>query len=91
VTNGRITHVHLALSGPHSSAVLDGSSATANDGTLAFDYNNEPPNTLQAGGIFSSNLHAYHATGGRQMLHGGDVVRVFMGCDLNRALTVTSP
>jgi hypothetical protein len=30
-------------------------------------------------------------TGCRQMLRGGDLVRVFFGYDLSRALTVTSP
>jgi hypothetical protein len=30
-------------------------------------------------------------TGCGEMLHSGDVVRLFMGYDLNRALTVTSP
>ena len=39
----------------------------------------------------SGNLHAYQVTGCRQMLHRGDVVRLFFGYDLNRALTVTSP
>jgi hypothetical protein len=91
ITNGRITHVHLALSGPHCSAVLDGSSATANDGTSPFVYNNELPNTLQTGGRFRGNLHVYRVTGCNSMLHSGDVVRLFMGYDLNRALTVTSP
>src|SRR5215831_3182851 len=91
VTSGRIRHVHLALSGPHCSAVIDGSSAAANDGTLAFQYNNELPSTLQTGGDFGSNLRAYNVTGCRKMLHSGDVVRVFLGYDLNRALTVTSP
>jgi hypothetical protein len=76
VTSGRLTHVHLALSGPHCSAVLDGSSATANDGTAPFEYNNGPANTLQT---------AYSPGS------GGDIVRVFFGYDLNRALTVTSP
>jgi len=91
VTSGRIRHVHLALSGPQCSAVIDGSSAAANDGTLAVEYNNELPNTLQTGGNFSSNLRACNVTGCRKMLHSGDVVRVFLGYDLNRALTVTSP
>jgi hypothetical protein len=91
VTSGRIRRMHLALSGPHCSAVLDGSSATANDGTMPFEYNNELPNTLQTGGSFSGNLHAYRVTGCREMLRSGDMVRLFMGYDLNRALTVTSP
>src|SRR5262249_5774441 len=91
ITSGRITHVHLALSGPRCSAVLDGSSATAKDGTWPFVYNNELPNTLQTGGKFRGDLHAYRVTGCRRMLHNGDVVRLFMGYDLNRALTVTSP
>jgi hypothetical protein len=91
VTSGRLTHMHLALSGPHCSAVLDGSSATADDGTLPFAYNNELPNTLQTGNNFRGGLHAYQMTGCRQMLHSGDAVRLFFGYDLNRALTVTSP
>ena len=91
VTSGRLTHMHLALSGPHCSAVLDGSSATADDGTMPFDYNNDLPGTLQTGSNFRGGLHVYRVTGCRQMLHSGDVVRLFMGYDLNRALTVTSP
>jgi hypothetical protein len=92
VTSGRLTHMHLALSGPHCSAVLDGTSATANDGTAPFEYNNGPANTLQtAYGPGSGSLHAYQVTGCRQMLHSGDLVRVFFGYDLSRALTVTSP
>ncbi len=92
VTSGRLTHIHLALSGPHCSAVLDGTSATANDGTAPFDYSNELPNTLQtAYGPGTGNLHAYQVSGCRQMLHSGDLVRLFFGYDLNRALTVTSP
>ena len=92
VTSGRLTHVHLALSGPHCSAVLDGSSATANDGTAPFEYNNGPADTLQtAYSPGSGNLRAYQVSGCRQMLRSGDIVRVFFGYDLNRALTVTSP
>jgi hypothetical protein len=92
VTRGRLTHMHLALSGPHCAAVLDGSRATANDGTAPFEYNNGPAGTLQtAYSPGSGNLHAYQVTGCRQMLHSGDVVRLFFGYDLNRALTVTSP
>ena len=92
LTRGRLSHVHLALSGPHCSAVLDGSSATANDGTAPFEYNTELPNTLAtAYSPGSGNLHAYRVTGCRQMLHSGDLVRLFFGYDLNRPLTVTSP
>lgn len=92
VTSGRLSRVHLALSGPHCAAVLDGTSATANDGTAPFEYNNGPGNTLQtAYSPGSGNLHAYQVTGCRQMLHSGDVVRLFFGYDLSRALTVTSP
>jgi hypothetical protein len=92
VTSGRLRHLHLALSGPHCSAVLDGSSATADDGTAPFEYNNGPANTLQtAYGPGSGNLHAYRVTGCRGMLHSGDVVRVFFGYDLSRELIVTSP
>jgi hypothetical protein len=91
VTSGRLTHMHLVLAGPHCSAVLDGSSATANDGTAPFDLNNELPNTLQtAYGPGTGSLHAYRVTGCRQMLHNGDLVRLFFGYDLNHALTVTS-
>ena len=36
VASGRVTQMHLALSGPHCAAVLDGSGATANDGTAPF-------------------------------------------------------
>jgi hypothetical protein len=78
--------VHLALSGPHCSAVLGGSGATANDGTAPFEYNNGPANTPQtAYGPGSGSLHAYQATGCRGMLRSGDVVRVFFGYDLSRA------
>lgn len=92
VTRGRLTHMHLALSGPHCAAVLDGSGATANDGTAPFEYNNGPAGTLQtAYSPGSGDLHAYQVTGCRQMLHSGDVVRLFFGYDLNRALTVTNP
>ena len=68
-----------------------GFSATANDGTMPFDYNNDLPNTLQTGRNFNGGLHVYQVTGCRQMLHSGDEVRLFMGYDLNRALTVISP
>ncbi len=92
LTRGRLSHMHLALSGPHCSAVLDGSSATANDGTAPFEYNTELPNTLATSyGPGSGSLHAYQVTGCRQMLHSGDLVRLFLGYDLNRALNVTSP
>ncbi len=60
--------MHLALSGPHCSA---GSGATADDGTMPFDYNNDLPNTLQTGSNFSGGLHVYQVTGCRQMLHSG--------------------
>jgi hypothetical protein len=92
VTSGRLTHLHLALSGPHCAAVLDGSSATAGDGTAPFAYNNGPAGTLQtAYRPGSGDLHAYQVTGCRGLLHSGDLVRLFFGYDLNRALTVTSP
>jgi len=58
---------------------------------MPFDYNNDLPGTLQTGSNFRGGLHVYRVTGCRQMLHSGDVVRLFMGYDLNRALTVTSP
>ena len=40
---------------------------------------------------FSGRLRAYNVTVWRKMLRSGDVVRVFLGQDLNGALTATGP
>ena len=90
-TRGKLYHVHLALSGPTCSAVIDGTGPTANDGIQSFGHFNgsDGYTSFRSGG----DLHAYNVTGCTGFLSSGDPVAILYAYSLtgNTAPTITSP
>lgn len=92
-TTGAIHHFHLALTGPACSAVIDGTSPTADNGVLPFSWFNGGSGL----GTFAkgSNLRAYDVTGCSGFLGSGDPVRILAGYNVtspvNPPPTITSP
>lgn len=67
---GKIAKIHGAISGPLCSAVVDGTSATANNGAVKFHYTNSTGalQVLTTGG----NLHIYNVNGCFGLINSGD-------------------
>jgi hypothetical protein len=81
VTQGSITGIHLALSGSDCSATVDGTSGTADNGTVKITYTNSTGKLalLPSGG----NLHYYNVSGCLGLIGAGD------SADLSGTLTLT--
>lgn len=89
VTKGTITGAHGALSGPGCSAVVDGTSATADNGTVEGTYtnSNHELKTLTTGG----NLHIYHVSGCFGLIRDGDAATLKGTATVTPGQTITSP
>ena len=89
VTKGVITGAHATLSGSGCSAVVDGSSATGNNGTVAGTYTNSKHQlkTLTTGG----NLHIYDVNGCFGLIANGDTATLSGTATISPAQTITSP
>jgi hypothetical protein len=89
VTKGVITGAHGSLSGPGCSAVVDGTSATAGNGTVAGTYTNSKHQlkTLTTGG----NLHIYKVSGCFGLIRDGDPATLSGTATITPAQTITSP
>jgi hypothetical protein len=89
---GTITHIHAVLKGTNSSctATVDGTSATADNGTVHVSHSNAAAtklNVLKAG----DNLHAYNVSGCLGALNSGDPATFVATYTLSKAQTITSP
>ncbi|HLX47711.1 MAG TPA: hypothetical protein VKS82_05225 [Streptosporangiaceae bacterium] len=89
VTKGTITGAHGALSGPGCSAVVDGTSATADNGTIGGTYTNSSHElrTLTMGG----NLHIYRVSGCFGLIRDGDAATLKGTASVTPGQTITSP
>jgi hypothetical protein len=89
VTTGRVRGVSLSFSSSSCSGVLDGTAAGANDGTLTYQYYNNPHwLVVRPWGI--TTLHAYNVSGCGGIFADGDAV-TFHGVLDATYLTITSP
>jgi hypothetical protein len=90
VTSGTLGHIHVAASSGGCSFTLDGTGASAHNGTLKITYKNGThlfkilPNT--------GNLHLYHPSAGcGGILHNKDAISMAVSYSLTPAQKITSP
>ncbi|HEV2371602.1 MAG TPA: hypothetical protein VGS19_05465 [Streptosporangiaceae bacterium] len=88
VTTGTITGIHSMLSGPSCSAIVDGTSATANNGQVTATYSNSTGKLTATGG---GNLHLYNVSGCFGLIKSGDVVSFKGSYAVTPKQTITSP
>jgi hypothetical protein len=88
VTTGEVHHVSLSFSSSSCSGVLDGSAAGANDGTVIYQFYNNPHWFVFR--TWSSTLHAYNVSGCSGIFSNGDKVTLH-GVLAALALVITSP
>jgi hypothetical protein len=88
-TTGTITGIHAALTGSGCSAIVDGTSATANNGMVKGTYTNSTHKLkiLTTGG----NLHIYNVNGCLGLIHSGDASTYTATYTITPAQTITSP
>jgi hypothetical protein len=89
VTSGTISGIHARLSGPGCSAVVDGTGASADNGTVAVTYTNSSGAlaVLASGG----NLHIYSVSGCFGLIHSGDGSSFSGTYTVSPTQTITSP
>ena len=89
VTTGTLTGIHATLTGPGCSAVVDGTSATADNGKVSATYTNSTGvlKTLTTGG----NLHTYSVSGCFGLIHSGDSATFSGTYAVSPKQTITSP
>jgi hypothetical protein len=88
-TTGTLSGVHAGLSGPGCTAVVDGTGATAHNGTVTITYTNSSHTlkVLTTGG----NLHIYSVSGCAGAIHSGDAATQSAAYAVSPAQTITSP
>ena len=90
VVHGTVSHLQIHVSTAFGcTAVIDGTSGTAADGTVRFRYINSTGHltVLATGG----NLHAYNVSGCLGLVNNGDPVTISTKFTLNPKQTITSP
>jgi len=89
VVTGRLSHLQIALSGTACTAVIDGTSGTASDGTVKVSYTNSTGRlqTRTTGG----NLHFYHVRGCAGLLRTGDPATIRVTLTVSPVQAITSP
>jgi hypothetical protein len=70
VTKGTITRIHLKLAGAPCSAVMDGTSGSADNGKVTFSYTNRTGQMVLLGS--RSNLHFWNIQGCLGLINSGD-------------------
>jgi hypothetical protein len=86
VTQGNLSGIHLNLGGA-CNAVIDGTSATANNGKIFYSYTNSS-RWLDAG---KTNLHVFDVKGCAGLVSNGDAVGVGVTYTVSPSQTITSP
>jgi len=88
-TVGTVTGIHATIGGKRCNATIDGSGATANDGSSLFHFHNSLSKLkIEA---LQSNLHAYGVTGCTGVINNGDPITFSGAYLLSPAQTITSP
>lgn len=89
VTAGKITQIHGSISGPLCSATVDGTSATANNGTVKARYKNSTGKlkVVTTGG----NLHIYNVNGCFGLVNSGDAATFSGLYAISPGQTISSP
>jgi hypothetical protein len=88
-TTGTITGIHLSITGPSCSTVVDGTSANADDGQINFHYANGTHKLTFPTG--SGNLHYYQVSGCLGLVASGDPASLTATSTVTPAQTITSP
>jgi hypothetical protein len=88
VTTGEVHGMSLSFSSSSCSGVLDGSAAGANDGSVAYQYYNNPHWLIVR--PWGSTLHVYDVNGCSGIFNDGDLVTLHAIFDATY-LTITSP
>ena len=89
VTHGTVSGIHFALSSSICSAPIDGTSGTADNGTVKITYTNSTHKLkiLATGG----NLHVYDVSGCFGLVNNGDAGSITSTSTVTPAQTITSP
>jgi len=89
VVTGSLGHLRIAFLGPGCTAVIDGTSGTAGDGTVEVRYTNGTGRLrlLSTGG----NLHFYHVRGCAGLFRSGDPATISTTLTLSPGQAITSP
>ena len=88
VTTGTISGIHATLSGPSCSAVVDGTSATANNGMVTAKYSNSTGKLTTTG---AGNLHIYNVSGCAGLINTGDATQFTGVYTVSPTQKITSP
>jgi len=89
VVTGSLSHLQIGVSGTACTAVIDGTSGTASDGTVKFRY------TSSTGGLQTrttgGNLHLYRVRGCAGLLRTGDPATIRVTLTMSPRQAITSP
>src|SRR5262249_6656019 len=88
VTTGTITGIHATLTGPSCSAVVDGTGASANNGSGEAKYSNGTGKRTTTG---AGNLHVYNVRGCAGLINSGDGSSFKGSYTISPKQTITSP
>jgi hypothetical protein len=88
-TTGTVSGIHVTIAGRRCSATVDGSSATANDGSTQIHYHNSLDKLKIRTEL--STLHVYGVTGCTGFMSSGDAVTFSSAYKLSPAQTITQP
>jgi hypothetical protein len=88
VTTGTITGIHATLSGPSCSATVDGTGASANNGSVTAKYSNGTGKLSTTG---AGNLHVFNVSGCAGLIMNGDSVSFKGSYTVSPKQTITSP
>jgi hypothetical protein len=87
-TTGSISGIHTTLSGPGCQAVVDGTGATKNNGTVPITYVNR---THKLSVLAGGNLHVYGVQNCFGLIANGDHTTFTATYTVSPAQTITSP
>lgn len=88
VTTGTISGIHATLSGPSCSATVDGTGASANNGTVTAKYSNATGKLTTTG---AGNLHVYNVHGCAGLIGNGDASSFVGSYAVSPKQTIKSP
>jgi hypothetical protein len=88
VTTGSITRIHATLSGPSCSATVDGTGASANNGSVTAKYSNGTGKLTTTG---AGNLHVYNVSGCGGLISKGDAGTITGSYKVSPLQKITSP
>jgi hypothetical protein len=88
VTTGTISRIHATLSGPSCKATVDGTGASANNGTVTAKYSNSTGKLSTTG---AGNLHIYNVQGCAGLIGNGDASSFVGSYAVSPKQTIKSP